>query len=85
MPADEESLLEKKKFNHVSMDVINEWRRNHLYYFIRLTTADETLTTCIRCAVFDLISSINTYNDFYLQYNQRIKWFGHSGMMNSKY
>lgn len=41
----------------------HKWMEKEIIYLIKIkvTTADETLTTCIRCAwSFDLISSINT-------------------------
>lgn len=57
----------------------HKWmEKKSIYYFIKLQQQMKTLTTCIRCAIFDLISSINT--TIYLQY----RTVGHSGM-NSKY
>lgn len=73
---EEERLM--KKFQSCFNGCHKWMEKKSIYYFIKLQQQMKTLTTCIRCAIFDLISSINT--TIYLQY----RTVGHSGM-NSKY
>lgn len=68
----QESLL--KNFNHASMDVINEWKRNHLLCFIKMKKLQRQMKRWL--LAFDLIST-NKYNNLFYTISNMA---GHSGI-----